>query len=188
MLGQFIRFYLPFIPTFLVVILQIYDFSLLLLVESTDKLDSCLLLDHFHSNYVGHLFFSYFLALISYLIPYYGNDYELLKLEDIDNFLLAFLLYWAAYAILNTVSLFSSLNHMVISFSVNRIVGPMFKCLNFSLARRFGFFLHFIIMCVAGFFSSALVHCILFYSMAIHLALNNPRYSRPPFDYIRLVQ
>lgn len=185
MLGQLIRFYLPFVPAFLVAILQMYDFSMLLLIESRDELHSKLMVNYFNSSYLSHLIYSYVLALVIYLAPYFGNDYEFIKAERIENFMLGFILYWAAYAIFNTVSLFTSLNHVLFSFLVNRIITPLFSCLNFGFARRLGTFLHIVLICVACVFSSALVHCILFYTSVFQLGLSNPAYNRPPYDYIR---
>lgn len=186
MLGQLLRFYAPFVAAFFVAILQLYDVLMLLLIESRDELYTPrLMLNYFHANYLAHLVYSYLLALVTYLLPYFGNDYELLKTERTDNFLLAFILYWTAYALLNAVSAFSTFNQALISFIVNRIVLPTVSCLNFSLARKLGFFLHFVVTCIACFFSSALTHCILFYTIVIQLAANNPSYLRQPHDYIR---
>jgi hypothetical protein len=196
-LGQFIRFYILFIPAFLVAILQFYDY-IVLRSSSMDenKNISFFFLNGSLTNFWYHFQYSVFINLIIYLtiqfhyanetykfinmsqeLDMIRNDFEQLNNENIWFSFLPFVLYWSAYSILSTACFFLSLIFSLYSFFLHELFFNLFKFLRKQNVQYVLFGLNVIITVVSGYFASTLAYVNIFYANIMRLCTNNPAYQ-----------
>ena len=196
-LGQYIRFFMVFVPAFIVAILQFYDFLVVRIGTNdmsrynNDYKSNYMLMNRSNTYFAKHLLFSVLLTFISIVlnsgivknvftqakISFISNDFILLEKESIWIPFLPFLFYWTAYAILSTASFFISLIYFVYSFILHRIILNIFGFLKSGLVQNLLSVLHLIITICASVFVSSFAHCGIFYAELIRLAANNPRFT-----------
>ena len=200
-LGQFIRFYILFVPAFLVSILQFYDY---LILRSSSKEEnssiSFFFLNKSLTNIWYHIQYSVFINLLIYLIIQFKyvnetykfiapikefeliqNDFEQLNNESIWFTFLPFVLYWCAYCILSTACFFLSLIFGLYSFILHEVVFKLFKFLQNQNVQYVLFVFNVIITIVSGFFASTLAYVNIFYANIMRLCVNNPAYQSKSF-------
>ncbi len=182
--GQFVRFYLLFIPCFLVVIIQFYDF-LSILLEICNQQAAINTHDYFilhklkcYFNY--HLIFSVSISCLTYFVSFtsLGDDYGFLRKEKTYQVLASFILYWFAYAIISIACMFLSIILNVLSFIMHRVIFRLAPFISSNeIFQRIVAFLHLLITLGCSYFAFALTHCSLFYGEIVRLASINPIYT-----------
>ena len=197
--GQFSRFFLIFLPAFIAAILQYYDYLIIKLSkkETSEHSNGFLILNRLQSCFGCHLVFSLLIASICYvlqtnmvnnLIHLYDplrvylptNDLQQLDREGIYNNFLSILLYWAAYAVISTATVFLSVLVNLLSKIINKIVFRLFKILNFPIFHKLFSLAHLAFTVFIGFFTSGLANVTVFYAETIKLATF---YSVHSIDY-----
>jgi hypothetical protein len=199
-LGQLIRFYATYMPAFLVVLLQFYDYTNLKDAEKTnsDELESRfsanLFLHKSQTNHLRNFIFGFFLTTLVYLSQsnaittliesvdpnrscFMKTDYDQLNSEDILFPLLPMVLFWCAYALLSLASFFLSILVFFVSFFIQKV---LFKLFNFIETNLFSVFLltaYFLLDIIALYYVSTLAFCFTFYAELIRVAAVNPNFS-----------
>jgi hypothetical protein len=156
MLGQFVRFYAPYLPALLVLIIQAH-YSTSLFTSGANKTPSStfFILNTFNVPWKFHVSTSIYLALLTTILPSIGlfDNIDSLASEKISfNGLIVFLLYWIAYSILNLFSLIVSVTVYGLNSTVfNRIAWLNNDSVQFMLAL-----FHLLFSAMLGFYVATL--------------------------------
>ncbi len=193
-LGQFVRFYLPLIPAFIVFIIQFYDYLILRTTLPDNAFNSRFVLEKPQNLIKNHMLHSLVLNAVVYiaqsqtftdLIEFFDpernyvmlTDFEQLRLEAANHPWLGFIIYWCAFGFISLASYFLSIILNILSFLVHRGAFVLFSVLRSNILQQFISFCHLIATIFSGFICSALAHCSLFYGEILRLAAQNPIYS-----------
>jgi hypothetical protein len=190
-LGQYIRFYILFVPCYIVIILQIYD-SLILsgkISENEEKVGGdFFILNRSHTLFFSHLKYSLFITLgvfifqTDFVRKFLANnslvlqtDFEILNNHSIWLTFVPFLLYWNAYALLSAATFFLSFLFITFSFIIDKVLCLTF--LKWNISQKLLSILHLTCTGFICFSSPSLAYCSIFYAEMIRLSVKNPKYS-----------
>ncbi len=172
MLGQFVRFYAICVPAFLVFIVEVY-YAISVFFPAKKEYSYTrhfFLLNTFTVSFLFHLFMSVLIAFLVYIFPVndYFDDIQDLANSNISfNFVIAFILYWLAYSILN---LFSFVLSFLI-FGLNLITFNRVGSLSNNQSRNLTFpIIHLVLTLILGYYMSTLALVSIFIFQLINLA------------------
>jgi hypothetical protein len=178
MLGQFVRFYAPCLPAFLVFIVQAYHaISLLSASRPGETAGRFFIMHTFNVSLKFHLSMSVLVATLIYILPgisFFDDIEELASARISFNFVIAFFLYWLACSILN---LFACVLSCLV-FGLNSAIFNRIASSQGNRAKSFTFpAIHLALTLILGCYVSTLALTSVFIFQFISLAQARSKHS-----------